>query len=382
VSDFWKEDWERAKENLIKWWRLEGPAFSVLSPKDEPWGNFPPPEREQPFNQPNGPRALPAPDGSVGAIPVPDDPNEMWLNPELRFRVAEYQLANTFFGGEAFPYFDPHLGPGGVSAFLGAKPLFSETDAWFTPTMSDINEAPPLRFDESNEWFCRQMDIIRFGVDNAAGRFLVCIPDLIENVDTLASLRGTTEILLDMATEPDAVKRRCFEINKAFFEAYDLIYEAVRDEDNGSCYTVFDIWGPGRTYKVQVDLGAMFGPDMFENIVLEPLTEQCKRIDYCLYHLDGSQCFQHLDHILSIQNLKAVEWTPEPGQPGGGHPKWYDLYKRIKRAGKAVQAIWVKPDEIDPLFNVVGPDGMFLQIRVKTESEARELLDRCEKWYR
>ena len=248
--------------------------------------------------------------------------------------------------------------------------------------MSDIREGPPLEFDENNEWFRKQMDIIKFGVENARGRFLVCIPDLIENVDTLASLRGTTEILLDMAVEPDSVKRRCFEINKAFFEAYDRIYELVRDEDNGSCYTVFDIWGPGKTYKVQVDLGAMFGPDMFENIVLEPLVQQCGKIDYCLYHLDGSQCFQHLDHILSIQSVKAVEWTPEPGQPGGGHPKWYDLYKRIKDAGKAVQAIWIKPDEIDPLFNAVGSEGMFLQIRVESESEARELLNRCEKWYR
>ena len=118
-----------------------------------------------------------------------------------------------------------------------------------------------------------------------------------------------------------------------------------------------------------------------EHLLRRDLVEVCRRFDFVLYHLDGSQCLGHLDHILGIEGVTAIEWTPEPGRPGGGDPTWYDLYRRIKAAGKAVQAIWVKPDEIDPLFEAVGPEGMFLQIRVASEAEARRLLDRCNKWY-
>lgn len=381
MGAFWKEDWDRARENLLKWWEREGPAFSVMAPKDEVWADLPPPERELPFSQPTNPRT-PLPAGRADAFPVPDDPVAMWTDPEVRFRAAEYRMAHTFFGGEAFPYFDPHLGPGSLAAFIGSKPSFSETDSWYTPTMPDIESAPPLEFDDGNPWFRRQMALVEHGVRHARGRFLVALPDLLENVDILAALRGTTEVLLDMALRPEAVRRRVGEINAVFFEVFDRMHGLIRDEDGGNCISSFDVWGPGRTAKVQVDLGATFSAEMFADIVLPGLAEQCARLDHAMFHLDGSQCLQHLDHILSIEGIRAVEWTPEPGQPGGGHPKWYDLYRRIKKAGKAVQAIWITPDEIDPLFEAVGPEGMLLYIRVESEAMARRLLDRCEKWYR
>ena len=382
MSDFWKEDWDRAKENLIRWWNLKGPAISVMAPKDTPREELPPPERELPFCQPNGPKAFPTRGRSADVVAVPHDPQKMWLDPELRFRAAEYQMANTFYGGEAFPYLDPHLGPGNLAAFIGAKPVFSETDAWFRPVMADLSEAPPLKFDEDSVWFRKQMEIIDYGVKNSRGRFLIALPDLFENVDVLASLRGTSEILTDMALYPDAVKERVTEINAVFSEVYGRIYNLIHDKDGGNSVSTFDIWAPGRTTKVQVDLGAMFSADMFEEMALPGLTEQCEKLDYVLYHLDGSQCLVHLDHILSIEKVNAIEWTPDPGQPGGGDPKWYDLYKRIKDAGKAVQAIWIEPEEIDPLLEAVGREGIFLQIRLDSEPKARELLKRCEKWYR
>jgi hypothetical protein len=306
----------------------------------------------------------------------------MWLDPEVRFRAAEYQIANTFYGGEAFPCYDPHLGPGNLAALIGSKPAFSETDAWFTPGMEDINGSPPLVFDENNVWFKKQMAIIEYGVKHAGGRFPVCFPIFSENADVLASLRGTTEVLMDMALYPDAVRERIGEINGVFFEASRRVFELIGDEDGGNCYSTFDIWGPGKTAVLECDLSSMFSAEMFSDMVLPGLVEQSEQLDHVMYHLDGSQCLQHLDHILSIENLRIVQWTPDPGQPGGGNEKWYEMYRKIKAAGKGVQAIWIKPEEIDPLFEAIGPEGVFLQVRVESESEARRILDRSRKWYR
>ena len=44
----------------------------------------------------------------------------------------------------------------------------------------------------------------------------------------------------------------------------------------------------------------------------------------------------------------------------GGHPQWYDLYRRIKAGGKSVQAVGVKPEEVVPLLDAVGPEGMYI----------------------
>ena len=107
--------------------------------------------------------------------------------------------------------------------------------------------------------------------------------------------------------------------------------------------------GPGKTTLLQCDLSAMVGPDMFAETI--------------------------------PPGIDAIEWTPEPGRPWGGDPEWYELYRSIKNAGKSVQAIFVKPDEAEPLLEAIGPEGIFLDIRCSSETEAIALLDRLQKWY-
>ena len=45
---------------------------------------------------------------------------------------------------------------------------------------------------------------------------------------------------------------------------------------------------------------------------------------------------RHLPALLEIEELNAIQWTPGVGQPQGGDPCWYDLYKRIRAGGKAI----------------------------------------------
>jgi hypothetical protein len=90
-----------------------------------------------------------------------------------------------------------------------------------------------------------------------------------------------------------------------------------------------------------------------------------------MFHLDGSQAMVHLDSLLSIDSLDAIEWTPEPGQPNGGDPHWYDLYRKIKTAGKSVQAIDVQPNQIIPLIDAVGPEGLYILANFQTLEEAQ-----------
>lgn len=58
------------------------------------------------------------------------------------------------------------------------------------------------------------------------------------------------------------------------------------------------------------------------------------KIDYTLYHLDGVGAMHHLPALLEIEELNAIQWTPGVGEPQGGSPKWYDLYKKILAGGK------------------------------------------------
>jgi hypothetical protein len=207
-------------------------------------------------------------------------------------------------------------------------------------------------------------------------------PDLVENIDILSALRGSQNLLMDLIENPDWVSEKVAENNAVWFEAYNRIYEIIKDEDGNACYQSFNLWGTGKTAKVQCDASAMFSPDMFERFVLPALTEQCNRLDYSMFHPDGHQCIPHLDLLLSIESLDAVEWTPDPQVPGGGSPQWYSMYPKILDAGKSVQAILVQPEEVIPLLDAVGGKGMYIRTSVDSEEEAELLVRNVEQYRR
>jgi hypothetical protein len=88
----------------------------------------------------------------------------------------------------------------------------------------------------------------------------------------------------------------------------------------------------------------------------------------------------HTDELLSIEPLDAIEWTPGAGQPGGGDPCWYDFYRRVKAGGKAVQAIGVRYDEVIPLLDAVGPEGMYIMTGAANEDDAMALVEKVEAY--
>jgi hypothetical protein len=112
---------------------------------------------------------------------------------------------------------------------------------------------------------------------------------------------------------------------------------------------------------------------MFSKFVVPALTEQCEWLDYAMFHLDGHQCIPHLDLLLEIEALDAIEWTPDPQVPSGGDPTWYPMYRKILEAGTSVQAIGVEPEEVEPLLDAVGGQGMYIMTRFQDEDEAERL---------
>ena len=93
----------------------------------------------------------------------------------------------------------------------------------------------------------------------------------------------------------------------------------------------------------------MISEDDYRRFVQPFIREQCQKIDYTLYHLDGVGAMHHLPALLEIEELNAIQWTPGVGEPQGGSPKWYDLYKKILAGGKSIMACWVTLDELETL---------------------------------
>jgi hypothetical protein len=193
-------------------------------------------------------------------------------------------------------------------------------------------------------------------------------------------MREPQTLMFDLIERPRWVEQRVTQINRVYFDAFDALTARIRQPWGGNAFCAFDIWGPGRTAKLQCDASAMFSCEMYRRFVLPALTEQCRWLDCSLYHLDGTQAMHHLDTLLGIEALDGIEWTPQSGIEGGGHQRWWPLYKKILAAGKCVQAIGVQVDEIKPLLDACGPNGMYIMCHAGSEQEARRAVDTAERY--
>lgn len=352
----WKPDWPTAMRHHVQWWCGEGLVLEVFGPRSA---------------------------SRLPGVAKPEPPatiREEWLDPDYVARLNEYHLANRCLLADTVPHASTNVGAGDLAAFLGAEWHFAPDTVWYEPVIDDPENHPPLEFDPDNAPFRALLAMTRANVEHAAGRYLVGMPDLVENVDILSAMRDPQTLMMDMIERPAWVRRCVDQINRAYFEVFDAFYEVVRDPGGGNVFTAFNVWGPGKTAKVQCDASAMFSPAMFREFVAPALTAQCDWLDYSMYHLDGTAAMVHVDALLSIEPLHAIEWTPGAREPGGGDPRWYDLYKHIKAGGKSVQAIGVRPDEVLPLLDAVGPEGMYVMTGVNNEDDGLAIAEKVQAY--
>jgi hypothetical protein len=355
----WHEDWERAKEHHLAWWRGEGFVISGG------WATKP----GRPWEQTRDP-------GPATSL------TQRYTDASWRAEHAHHQIAQRCLTGDLVPLVSTDIGPGSLATFLGSEPELAEDTVWYQPCIEDPESSPPLAFDPENRWWRIHEAVIRACVERSRGRYFVGCPDLIENLDTLASLRGTQTVLMDLIERPDWVQARLGEINQAFFAAYQRIYDLIAHPDGSAAWGAFGLWAPGKMAKVQCDISAMLSPRMFGQFVAPWLEEQCQWLDYSMFHLDGADCIPHLDRLLAIESLDAIEWTPNPGVPRGDDPYWFPMYRRILEAGKSVQMVSVSQHQVVPILDALGPRGLYLMLDDITSADQLYALERAVEPYR
>lgn len=284
------------------------------------------------------------------------------------------------FLGESFPNLNVDFGPGSLAAYLGAEIDFKEDTVWFHPCLKDWEDVPPFAFDPEAKWFQEHLALVKKCRELAGDDFYVDMPDLMENIDVLASLRGAQDILYDMIDEPEIIRERIDQIGSLYYEYYDRFYEIIKDQDGGSAYTVFQIFGPGRTVKLQCDFSAMMSPDGFREFIQDSLRRQAAGADHVLYHLDGPDAIRHLDAVLEIDEIDALQWTSGDAGPDGTLPKWDVIYDKVIGAGKS---LWIKVytgefedwlHNVDRVVKKYGSQSLFFMFPEMSMAQAEKLM--------
>jgi hypothetical protein len=115
---------------------------------------------------------------------------------------------------------------------------------------------------------------------------------------------------------------------------------------------------------------------MFKEFVLPELQAQCKLLEYPLYHFDGVEQIRHLDDLLSIPELRAIQWTQVAGQPSALN--YIPQLQHIQAAGKNLILI-VSEEQIEPLMQNLSSKGLFLIAHAKTREQADAIIRKVSR---
>ena len=350
----WKTNLEETKRHYVDWWHRKGIILNMWEHFQEgvkPHADVPPP-------------------------PPCQDLNQKWFDPAWRAQYLDWYVAHSSLMADMLPVANTQLGPGSLAAILGGVYEGGEDTIWIHPSPTETDE---IKFDPNHPNWLLHKQLLMACKEKAQGHYYVGMPDLMEGLDVLAALRGTDKVLLDTVMRPELLESQLQAVNDIYLKVFDELYDIIREGDEMAfCY--FSSWAPGKMTKLQSDISTMLSTEDFRRFVQPYIREQCQHIDYTLYHLDGVGAIRHLNALLEIDELDAIQWTPGVGQPQGGSSKWYPLYRQILEGGKSVMVSWVTLEELRPLLDHIGGEGVHLEMDFHQEREVEEAMRIVEEY--
>lgn len=308
---------------------------------------------------------------------------DRWMDVDYIVACEEARIRNTVFFADSLPIAWPNLGPEIFAAFYGCALEFGETTVWSHPILGDDFDPvdPNLRPDPGNIYFRKILELTDRLIEAGRGRFIVGYTDLHGGADALAALREPQSLLIDTLERPDAIRTLCDRITTDFLGVFDQYHRKLQGAGMPS-----STWLPavcrGRFHVPSCDFSCMISEAAFEELFLPGIIRECRAMDRCIYHLDGPDALRHLDRLLEVPEIHAIQWVPGAGRESW--QEWVGVYRRIQAKKKALQILEVPAGELDTLFEALSPEGVWISsvTGVETRAEAEAVLTRIARWTR
>ena len=330
------DDWERRIARQDAFWEravIDRPVCQISFPKQEticPW----PPCREYPSYR------------------------DRWMDTDRVVQQALASAMNHHFLGDALPSAWPNLGPEVFSAFFGLEMEYTADTSWAIPVIHHWSDARSVRFSEDNFYWRKLLEMTDALLDAGNGRFYVGVTDIHPGGDAIAAFREPILLNTDLLTSPSPIKELLARVNEVYFSTIDRCHDTLSAADQ-AITTWLGIVSSKRWYVPSNDFSCMVSTDMFNEFFLPGIVDECRHLEASIYHLDGPGALHHLDALLSIEELNAIQWVYGAGN--GRASDWLHVYKRCQEAGKGIQ-LGAHLDELECLIENLRPEGVHLTV--------------------
>jgi len=301
---------------------------------------------------------------------------EHWMDTDRVVNEALAVAANTEYGGDALPHFWPNLGPEVFSAFFGLEMTYTETTSWARPIIEDWSHIGHIRFSEDNFYWKKLLEMTDALLEAGKNRFYVGFTDIHTGGDAIAAFRDPIDLNTDLLVCPKDVKRLLAYVNETYVKVYNFYYAKLLNVGQPICSWA-GIVSTKKWYVPSNDFSCMISNAMFEEFFLPGIAAECRFLEASIYHLDGPNALRHLDSLLAIPELNAIQWIY--GEGHGRASDWLPVYQRCQQAGKGIQ-LGIDLDELDTVIEHLRPEGVWMSVAVRNRDEADAVLRRVSKW--
>lgn len=303
----------------------------------------------------------------------PEELKKYWEDPETIYKNNMERLENTFLGGETLPVIFQNYGTSGHCNYYGATPVYGNDTIWFNPVWDDLSEA---EHSYTEKRLKKHLEIAAYLTEREKDSYFMGMPDSSGTLDALGHLYGTENVLMDMLGEPESVKNAIRIVNDGWIKTNEMFYRITEKLNGGGAHAWMHLLAPGRLAHMQCDMSVMFSKEMYKKFVVDELKQQMEWLEYPVYHFDGAEQEQHLEYILGLESLKAIQWTHVAGQPSAAH--FLPILRRMQAAGKSL-IIMAPPGDLPPLLEHLSGRGLYIHTEAGDISTAKEIIKYVEK---
>lgn len=302
---------------------------------------------------------------------------DRWFDVEYQISKFEKEIKNKEFLGETFPAYWPNLGPNVYPCMVGGEAEFGDVTTWAKHTLKSCDELDKVKFSKDNPYFKKLEQLTYAALESCGDKYLVGYTDIHHGPDCADALRGTQELCIDMYDDPDAVKSLILKCSDDFRFIFNHFNKILKDHGQPSI-TWINIPSFDSFHIPGADLAAMLSNESFKEFILPSIQEEVKIAKHNVFHMDGKGVANHVDDILRISEINAIQWVQGVG---ADEPimQWFPLIKKIQNAGKGI-VIDLKVNELETFINNVDPKGIYLCISSSEVHEQKGILNRLLKW--
>jgi hypothetical protein len=300
-----------------------------------------------------------------------------WFDAELQVDNFIKSIDDRTFHAETFPVYFPNLGPDVYAGFYGAELEFGVVTSWSIPLVKDWDDIDKLSFDQNNIYFQKLEELTECALDRNEGRFMVGYTDLHPGLDCAAAWRDPQQLCIDMIDSPDQVQRLA-DLAIADFETIYNYFDEMLKLARQLSVSWMGIPSYGRMHIPSCDFSTMISPEFFNEFGMAILEREVKSMTHNIFHVDGKGVARHMDAILSVPEVHALQWVQGVG---ADLPimQWMPFIKEIQEKKMPV-IVDLNKDELESFMDEMDPQGLFLWVATQDEEEELEILKRIEKW--